>query len=183
MNNICLSGGAVGSDSQWGMTAGLLGHSVIHWSFDGHNAQVPDNEIVVLSEEQLSHADIPLENARKYLGRTPHPDGYIKNLLRRNWYQVQYTERVYAVSSITDKATDGGTGYAVAMFLQRFNLQPCECYVYDQFLQEWLMWNKKWVPIDMPPEPYGVWAGIGTRKLNNSGKSAIRKLMKYVKPI
>ena len=41
LDNICLSGGADGSDLQWAMMAGSLGHKVVHWSFQGHRSEAP----------------------------------------------------------------------------------------------------------------------------------------------
>ena len=178
--NICLSGGADGSDLQWGMTAGMIGHSVIHWSFAGHNSSAPEHELIELNDEQLIAAEQPVDRARKAMGRGKSKSRYVNNLLRRNWYQVQHAERVYAVvEELEPQSTAGGTGYAVTMFLQRHAFLPCECYVFDQSDGEWYAWKGKWEKIQSPPKPYGVWAGIGTRELTVIGKKALRELMGY----
>lgn len=184
--NICLSGGAKGADAQWGMNAGRDGQSVIHWSFEGHKHYVAEVEVVRLSEEQLEKADGALKKASKTLKR-PWPGKRSKNvssLLRRNWYQIAWCESLYAVSTINDKnLVDGGTGWAVQMYLDRMEkealFEPLPLYVFDQKLEQWFQWIGGWRPIDAPPKPSGVWAGIGTRELNDAGKWAIRNLFDW----
>jgi len=187
--NICLSGGAKGSDAQWGMNAGRDGQSVIHWSFENHKHHVAEQEIVRLTQEQLEVADEHLKLASKTLKR-PWPGKRsltVSSLLRRNWYQVQWAESVYAVSSIDPikQTVDGGTGWAVQMFLDRFarlaQFEPLPCYVYDQKQKQWYQWIAGWKPIDGPPKPQGISAGIGTRELSDSGKWAIRNLFGWYK--
>ena len=181
--NICLSGGALGSDLQWGMNAGRDGQSVIHWSFENHQSEAPKQELVVLTEEQLERADSALLRASKTIKR-PWPgkrSHNVKSLLRRNWYQVQWAESVYAVSTINHRnLVDGGTGWAVQMFLDRHSqlaqFEPIPCFVFDQDQKQWFRWAGGWQPIDTPPKPQGIWAGVGTRDLNDSGKWAIRNL-------
>lgn len=187
--NICLSGGAKGSDAQWGMNAGRDGQSVIHWSFEGHQHHVAEQEIVRLTAEQLVRADEHLKKASKTLKR-PWPgqrSETVSALLRRNWYQVAWAESLYAVSTIhpIKQTVEGGTGWAVQMYLDRHaalaQFEPIPCYVYDQKQEQWFQWVAGWKAIDAPPKPQGVWAGIGTRELNDSGKWAIRNLFGWYK--
>jgi hypothetical protein len=180
-DNVLLSGGASGADLQWGMTAGMAGHSVVHFSFAGHRTQAPDVEVIILSKDQLEAADEACMAASKRIKRWFPPKSlFVRNLLRRNWYQVKDAERVYAVATIKDGLVQGGTGWAISMWLDRHNDEPSECYVFDQVEDAWFMWDNQWVKIDQPPMPHGIWAGIGSRDLSNNGKLAIRKLMKYV---
>ena len=181
-SNVCVSGGADGADLQWGMTAGMAGHSVIHWSFDTHRSNAPPQEIVILTPEQLESADTYCATASITLKRYFPPKSlFVRNLLRRNWFQVAAAERVYAVSTIVDGQVSGGTAWATQMFIDRFGGEPCECFVFDQNTEQWFVWNGIWEPIGSPPKPFGVYAGIGSRKLNNAGKEAIRGLMGYKK--
>lgn len=177
--NVCLSGGADGADLQFGMTAGMLGHSVIHWSFNRHKSSAPKEELVELSEEQLVKADPYLVRANKTVGRRIPINLYVKNLLRRNWYQVQHAERVYAVAPIEHGQVQGGTAWATQMFIDRYDGAPCECYVFDLITEKWFVWKGDWIEIESPPQPFGIWAGIGSRKLSTAGKNAIRTLMGY----
>lgn len=188
LENICLSGGADGADLQWGMTAGHAGHHVIHWSFKGHRSKAPPSEVVSLTDDQLEEANEPCKAASKGIGRWFPPKSlFVKNLLRRNWFQVKDAERVYAVASIDEKGfVSGGTAWACQMFIDRFGGAECECYVFDQETEHWYIWiggEERWLLLpDGPPKPHGVWAGIGSRELRLSGKNAIRVLMGWSPP-
>jgi hypothetical protein len=184
MVDMCLSGGAEGADQQWGMCAGSAGHEVVHWSFARHKFHVPEQEVVELTKQQLDAALPHLQKANRVLKRATLRRGseYVLNLLKRNWYQVEHAERLYAVSEISGQKVDGGTGWAVQMFIDRHQGLPCEAYVFDQVLKQWFCWKGSWEEITSPPKPYGVWAGIGTRNLNLAGKTAIRTLLGWVKP-
>jgi hypothetical protein len=184
MEHICLSGGAEGADLQWGMTCGTMGHLICHFSFQGHRTRAPASEVVVLSEEQLQAADEPCKAVSGALKRWFPPKSlFVRNLLRRNWYQIKDAERVYAVATIENGIVSGGTAWAVHMFIQRHEGRPCECYVFDQKADGWFAWvDGGWEGIEQPPVPHGVYAAIGSRDLGSNGKEAIRKLTGYVKP-
>lgn len=177
IENMCLSGGADGSDLQWGMCAGRAGHMVVHFSFAGHKSNAPTIEITELSQNMLDEADPFIEKANKTLNRRIGSlSCFVRNLLRRNWYQVRHAERVYAVSTIKDGLVHGGTAWAVQMYI---DAGGTEAYVFDQDQECWLVWSGKgWIDV-VPPEPNGVWAGIGSRDLKPSGKKAIRTLLRY----
>lgn len=184
-DNLCLSGGAEGSDLQWGMTAGSAGHSVIHWSFSGHRTRAPALEVVRLSDDQLSEADPHLSRAAQTLRRHfPPKSPFVRKLLQRNWYQVAHSGSLYAVATITHGLVDGGTGWAVQMFIDRHNGEACPAYVFCQRTLCWHRWDGAggWAGIDRPPAPSGIWAGVGTRDLSPEGKAAIRDLMGWIRP-
>lgn len=181
-DNVCLSGGAEGADLMWGMTAGSRGDAVIHFIFKGHRSRAPADELVSLSRSQLLEADPFLENANKTLKRRfPGSNDFVNSLLRRNYYQVAWSQSLYAVSAIDkNQLVKGGTAWAVQMFL---DLHPeGKCFVYDQEKEQWFQWKNGWCPIMAPPAPQGVWAGVGSRDLTDAGKAAIRTLMGWVKP-
>lgn len=184
--DLCLSGGAKGSDAQWGMTAGSAGHSVIHWSYDKHKVWAPEQETVRLTQDQLDVADTFLHRANKTLGRVvPTWKPWLCNLLRRNYYQVKWTNSVYAVGKFKDGKVDGGTAWAIQMYLDRFiydgeDPARCKLYFFDQENACWFVWQDGWQVLPGPPPvPTGVWTGIGTRELNDAGKTAIRTLMNW----
>ena len=180
-NPICLSGGAAGADSQWGMAAGMAGHMVIHFSFQGHKTQVPQDEIVVLTDEQLREADPHLEKANETLKRkVPYNKPWVVNLLRRNWFQVKDTQSVYAVSHLDNGMVSGGTAWATQMFIDRFEGGECPLYLFDQKQGAWLTWARgRWSSSSFVHPPHGIWTGIGSRDLNETGKRAIRTLLNY----
>jgi hypothetical protein len=183
-SSICLSGGAVGSDLQWGAMAKKAGHSVIHWSFEKHETLAPPIEVVRLTSEQLNQADNYLIRANTSLKRR-FPSGSIltNNLLRRNWYQVAWTDAVYATSSLDSNHTvKGGTAWACQLYMDRFihdneDMDKCKLYLFDINLCVWWKWVGKWhIMESAPTKPSGIWAGIGARKLNNAGKWEINKM-------
>lgn len=184
LENICLSGGADGADLQWGMVAGLAGQSVRHFTFTGHRSKAPVEEIVVLSPAQLSVADPYLAAANRTMKRRwPVKNTHVANLLRRNYYQVAWSDSVYAVASFENGMVTGGTCWAVQMFIDRHGFDPAAAYVFDQAADIWMTWDgTKWIECTDVPVPSGVWAGIGSRDLADNGKDAIRNLLGYTRP-
>jgi hypothetical protein len=177
IDNMCLSGGADGADLQWGMCAGRVGHMVVHFSFTGHQSNAPTQEIVHLSQKLLDEADPFIDQANQTLNRKIAAlPCFVRNLLRRNWYQVRNAERVYAVSTIKNGLVQGGTAWAVQMFIDHGGQ---EAYVFDQNADQWFVWCGEWTETGSVPEPSGVWAGIGSRDLKPNGKQAIRTLLHY----
>lgn len=175
---VCLSGGADGADLQFGMCAGLVGHTVIHWGFDGHRSSAPRSEIVWLTRSQLVDADGRLIRAADGIRRRfPPRSDYVANLLRRNWYQVESAQSIYAVANLVRGYVSGGTAWAVQMFLDRFDDQgTLPAYLYDQITDAWYQRvNGAWAPV-VPPFPDGVYAGVGSRDITANGKTAIRRL-------
>jgi hypothetical protein len=188
--NLCLSGGADGADLQWGMMAGHIGHSVIHWSFQGHKSQAPACEVVVLDDTSLGEADVFLKRANLTLKRRfPGKNRFVNNLLRRNYFQVRWSESVYGVGLMLKGQVHGGTAWATQMYMDRFivegePMENCKLYFYDQTLDQWMKWQGDWQVLnEQPPEPIGIWTGIGTRELSHTGKWAIRNVLGgYVVP-
>ena len=186
LTNVCLSGGAEGADLQWGMCAGLLGHNVIHWSFADHRSNAPTNELVRLDDDQLAQANDHIKVAAKALSKRPPRNKWVASLIQRNYYQVAWSDRVYAITTIENNIAQGGTAWAIQMYLDRGYMDATftpECYVFCQNTNLWYSWiNGSYIAIESPPEPSGIWAGIGSRDLKQSGKDAIRKLLHYVRP-
>ena len=176
---LCLSGGAEGADLQWGMTAGAAGHQVIHWGFSGHKSKAPKEEIVLLSKEQLLVADEYLKSASVILKRYyPAKSEYVCNLLRRNYYQIAWSESFYGVAKIDSTGlVEGGTGWAWAMFSQ---LHPNkDCWLFCQKENKWFQFKDQiWIQKD-PNIPTNIWTGVGSRELTQEGKQAIRALMNW----
>lgn len=178
-DNLCFSGGATGADLAWGRLAKAHGHSVIHFSFKGHKTDADPQEVYVLSEEELQEADEHLIKASKTLNRYfPAKKYFVANLLRRNYYQVKWTQSIYAVGTIGKSGrtgVNGGTAWAIEMGL---NLNVPAIFFFDQDKGHWLKWNHsnhEWIKTQ-PTPPTGYWTGIGTRDLNETGKTAIEKL-------
>lgn len=183
--NILLSGGANGADTEFGKCATKAKHDVVHWSFDGHKIKSKVN-VYQLTTEHLLAADPYLIRANKGLIRSfPTKTDHTNNLLRRNYYQVKWSESVYAVSKFTDDNSmmkvAGGTAWAMQVYADRFlyDQEPwnlCKMYMFDQMSNKWYQWLKIWRPINKPPSPSMVYAGIGTRDLTEQGLEAIKQL-------
>lgn len=174
MDNICFSGGALGADTLWGDLALNAGHQVIHYIFDGHKSTCPYTK--TLTQQELNYADKFLVFANKTLKRHfPSKSLFVNNLLRRNFYQVRNTTSLYAIASIANGLVEGGTSWAVQMFLDKNRSEPCPCYVYCQTANKWYRWERKWVEC-VPPRPEGAWTGIGSRKLTAQGIAAAEGL-------
>lgn len=175
--NLCMSGGAIGADLQFGMCSGKLGYGVVHWSFNGHKTDAPKQEVVILNEELLLKPDNLIYDVSKVLNKSIPKNLFVKNLIRRNYYQVYKSNSFYAVSTIKNGLVEGGTGWAFAMHIILNNKNT---YVFEQNLNKWFIYNDyKFEHIESPPLPTGIFAGVGTRDLNINGKNAIRKLLKY----
>jgi hypothetical protein len=176
--NICLSGGAEGADHVWGCCAGSAGHTVIHFHFKGHKSSAPQIELVELTTQQLQAADEHVNHANITLKRRfPTSKGFTNNLLRRSWYQVENSERCYAVAIIKNGMVQGGTAWATQMFIDKYSGAACECYVFCQDANKWFKWEGFWQEILSPPVPHGVWTGIGLSDIKTNGKETIRKLL------
>ena len=182
--NVCFSGGAAGADDLFGGCAGLCGHKVMHFSFEGHKPK-SKNDIYVLPKQYLFKADPHLKKANSILKRTfPSGSVYVDNMLRRNFFQIKETKRVYAVTYMDPKTglPSGGTAWAVVMAAQR---GIKEIYLFDQTTQWWWKFSTfngvfnetiDWKQIDSPPAPSGHYTGIGSRDLTAAGEMAIIEL-------
>jgi hypothetical protein len=180
--NTCFSGGARGSDHAWGLMAADRDHQVIHFSFDGHRT-ADAAHVEVLTRAQLDEADPWVQAAAKPMKRrlsTAKP--HVMDLLRRNWYQVRYAERVYAIGRLV--ADDpgalkiaGGTAWAAQMYVNRWyeerHFPECELYLFDMETNQWMQWWECWRKITAPPIPHGRYAGIGSREITDAGVEAI----------
>lgn len=180
---ICLTGGADGADLQWGMCAGARGDMVVHWSFDGHRTRSPVSERAVLTPTQLAEANPALQIAAAQLNRRyPPANNYTRRLLQRNWFQVRDAGSLYAIAPLKPSGIEGGTAWAVAMFLNRFSYSACPAYLFDLVSLAWRQWDgKNWIESKVP-SPDGVWAGIGSRMLTPAGKAAIRSILGWSGP-
>ncbi len=182
-NNICFSGGAIGADTAFGLIADKVGHRVVHYVFSGKYGR--GDFRFILTSTQLLVADPFLREANQTLQRGSFDSyyEYTKNLLRRNYYQIKDTERVYAVSYLDDEQkVEGGTGWAVQMAIDK--CVP-EIYLFNQYDLRWYQGiseppldKYQWRPVDkLPPRPHGLYTGIGSsQRFTNDGHRAVEEL-------
>ena len=181
-NSLCFSGGAKGADHAWGLMAENAGHDLIHFTFQGHKP-VEERFAKKLTRAELDEANPYVETAAKSMRRRwPSQNQHVNDLLRRNHFQVRYSERVYAVANFLpdDKSMlkiSGGTAWACQMFVDRWyadrTLKECELYFFDMLSNKWMQWWETWIDIEKPPIPHGRYAGIGSRDITDEGIKAI----------
>ena len=180
--NICTSGGAAGSDLLWGDLALKMSHQLYHISFLNHridlsSSQATEKHIYRLCNATLSMADPYVMVANKSLNRKfPTSSELVNNLLRRNWFQIRKANSLYAIGPLKGKIVDGGTGWAVQMFLDKF-MEKKECYVLNTLDLKWYEFNNEsFQLIKKPPAPQGRWAGVGSRNINDTIRQMIFNL-------
>lgn len=175
-NPILLSGGAKGADSLWGECATNTSHDVIHFTFERSNHAIPKGQEYVLSKSQLKYAEQFIIKANKSLHRKwPVSNPHVANLLLRNYYQIMDSESLYAISEFDNYGqVKGGTAWAVQMMIDQH--PDCPTWVFDQKTSQWHVWKQRWMPINNPPRPSGIYTGIGSRVLLPSGERAIKAL-------
>ena len=186
-NITCHSGGAEGSDHEFSNIGKEFSVKTNAYSYKTkyHNS----DDKVEISDDDYNEGVIEIIKANKQLCRF----GIKKylNLLARNWAQVKYSTQIFAIGVIVnpgDKTPDGyyskskiqtvsgGTGYAVMMGI----LHVRDVFVFDQSKSKWFRWSYTTMSFlelkESPKIKTQNFAGIGTRKLNDSGKKAIREL-------
>lgn len=173
-----MSGGARGADYVFGLLAEEHKHSVVHWSFEGHRfIQDAKKHIVILKEEELALAKPFLISANKSIKRY---NANLNNpLLQRSWYQIKDSECVYAIGIFENNKSimniKGGTAWACQMAADMNK----PVYFFEQTVNCWFLWSNSWIKIQ-PPSPAGIYAGIGTREINDDGINAIINLYKDI---
>jgi hypothetical protein len=168
------TGGCYGADLKFFEEAFRVGHKIILCSFPGHNLSLSNEQKGLpnitrweLNEENSKQADLMLEEANKYLNRNLKSNNYyVKNLLRRNYLIVKNVDRVYAVGTISNGVINGGTAWGCYMYLIQGKK---ELYFFDQNEKCWFWFyfdnGIKYYKNVNVPEPYGNYAGIGSREV------------------
>lgn len=174
------SGGAIGSDTEWGNVANeySLG-KIVHYR--------PES-LYALNAQQLQEVETAYTAATNRLGRKLlDANSYTGKLVRRDYLQVKSADGVFAIGRIyrpgeknskgyvvrsTIPSVDGGTGYAVQMAIDMHK----PVHVYEQMYKQWYMfdYNENTFIAEGTPVLTTNFAGIGTRQLSEDGKQAIR---------
>lgn len=180
MSYTCHSGGALGSDIEWENECNKYGIKTIAYSFYKHN-HVSKNP-KVLTEDELKEGYQAVLRANKILKRNcEYTSQYVKNLLSRNWFQIKNSEAVFAIINkfMTKDIVSGGTGWAIQMAVDCD--KPIFVFLQNTMGGEWF----QYMPLvgfekfnGSVPCLYENFAGIGTREINEHGKSAIKNLLK-----
>jgi hypothetical protein len=198
------TGGAQGADNYFAMWGKNAGHRVIVISFPGHSHckdVVPDTEVREMSQHELETAMPHVIQAGRRLNRPVPRNEEPWKLIHRNYFQIDQVDAVYAVSEFVPKSAstdplsvsiETGTGWTCQMYVDRLlregatpnDDRPLPLYFFDQKDKEWTApflispTEIEWREYD-PPSPEGQirYAGVGTRKINANGRTAIMELL------
>ena len=180
------SGGAYGSDTEWGNVGKKYGVESKHYY---HGSKTPNGNTVV-SEADFKEGVEKVNLAAKTLGRrASNPN--VLDLLGRNWMQVRESEAVFAIGKLNPLIThqlpsgqfysevEGGTGWAVQMAIDADK----PVYVFDINTNAWYFFKpgaevtetgaKCWEKMDKTPILTKTFAGVGTRQITPEGRAAI----------
>ena len=169
------SGCAIGADYEWGRQGEPFGVVSRHY---WHGKRTPYGNVEI-TEEEFEEGRQHVLHANRVLHRSP--EKYM-DLLARDWCQVKYADAIYAVGYLKrdhfNRGTvEGGTGWAVQMAID----EEKPVYLFDQELEHWLNFeNGEWVGCDIPVLTRDF-AGIGSRKITESGIRAIGEVYKKMR--
>jgi hypothetical protein len=170
-----LSGGAAGSESEFGRAAEKWGLTETNFTFEGRKT-VRTRGLSVLTDEELAEGSVSPVFLKAHMHRTYPEDDELQKVLCTIWHQVSTAAEVFVIGEILeDKTVKGGTGWAAE--LARLWKKPV--YVYDQERKGWFFWRpaeREWVPVDSPEITRRRFCGTGTRHLSDDGREAIRAL-------
>jgi len=179
MNYTCFSGGATGSDTIWEFESIKKGFKVVSYSFEGHNTK-SRNKVILTSkelEEGFKHIVITNQRLNRNLNNISK---YVKNLISRDWFQVNSSDAVFAIGILDNNGNvKGGTGWAVSCAID--NKKPV--YLFEQNDNQWYYYdyNTNYFQIyENIPKLTEKFAGIGTREINKNGISAIINIFKSI---
>lgn len=182
------SGGAKGADTIWDLEARSVGiTNIFHyrepWARNIDSVELRKRGVkpTLLTYEQMADATATTKLVAQKMGRTLSRN--YAHYQIRNFYQVAFTDAVYAVSELeyNMRFVKGGTGYAVEMAI----LVNKPVYVFDQSLSQWFTFD--FDETQFVPFAYNVptltknFAGIGTREINPSGIQAIKDIFKHTR--
>lgn len=172
--NLLLSGGASGADSIFDEYANNAGHVAYHYVVMSRKGL--KGQIFIPSDELYEKAKFLFIKTNAALKRDISKlSNHSLKLLYRNMIIAGKTNTaMYAVTQLDDGKILGGTAWGVqaAVTLNRYSI-----YVYCQNQSKWFTWDKtKFNMTDSVPKPTGIYSGIGTRNINQTGINAIKEL-------
>ena len=163
------SGGAYGGDTYWDVIGRQFGLTKINHFRPADNQRLSktlrDRNVKPFSitHEQSNYAR---EQIKQLTGRDlPYDIG--GELLARDFYQVDKSDGVFAISNITSsqKAVQGGTNMAVQVGIK----QGKPVHVYDLNTENWYQYNQSTGRFEVEDTPVLTksFAGVGTRNIQN----------------
>lgn len=159
------SGGAVGSDTEWGNVAQKYGFDMIHYTVDDYDKLSSDDKESI--EKQYKEVVERLQ--RKQLSA----DSYSGKLVRRDMLQANSADSILAIGRLGKNGhVDGGTAYAT----ERGIIRGIPVYLFDQDDNHWKTYDgEKFINCEQPNLTRHA-ALIGTRQITDTGKRAIQNV-------
>lgn len=158
------SGGAKGSDTEWGNIAQKYGFNIKHY--------------VVNDYDKLSNADKEQvekqykEVVERLQRRQLSADSYSGKLVRRDMLQANSADSILAIGRLKNGHVDGGTAYAT----ERGIIRGIPVYLFDQDDNHWKIYDgEKFINCEQPNLTRHA-ALIGTRQITDAGKRAIQNV-------
>ena len=175
-SSILFSGGAAGTEAEFGACAERHGVEEVNFTFDGHTI-ARHRGVRVLNHEELQAGDVSLEYVSRLMHRRYTDAPTIRKVLQTLWYQINNGQEIYVVGAILEDGTvRGGTGWG-AEFAKLCN-KPL--FVFDQEKDRWFRWTgESWQPQSATEGPvitHPHFSGTGTRTLQPNAKKAIQEL-------
>ena len=110
-NYVLYSGGAQGTEEEFGKVAEKFGAQEVNFTFDGHKI-FRTRGVRVLTTEELLKGDVSLAYLSKIMNRKYNTGPMFKKVLQSIWHQVNNAEEIFVVGTILDDNTvKGGTGW------------------------------------------------------------------------
>lgn len=159
------SGGAVGSDTEWGNVAQKYGFNITHYTVNDYDRLSSDDKESI--EKQYKEVVERLQ--RKQLSA----DSYSGKLVRRDMLQANSADSILAIGRLGKNGhVDGGTAYAT----ERGIIRGIPVYLFDQNDNHWKTYDgEKFVDCEQPSLTQHA-ALIGTRQITDDGKRAIQNV-------
>jgi hypothetical protein len=173
---ILFSGGAAGTEAEFGACAERCGIEEVNFTFEGHH-EVRHRGVRVLNHEELQAGDVSLVYVSKLMNRRYAEGPTIRKVLQTLWYQVNSGQEIYVIGTILpDNTVKGGTGWG-AEFAKLCNKL---LHVFDQDKDRWFKWSgTAWEALEAAAGPIITrphFTGTGTRRLQPNGRRAIEQL-------
>lgn len=161
------SGGAVGSDTEWGNVAQKYGFNITHYTVNDYDKLSRDDKESV--EKQYK------EVVKRLLRRQLDANSYSGKLVRRDMLQANSADAILAIGRLGKNGhVDGGTAYAT----ERGIIRGIPVYLFDQNDNHWKTYDgEKFVDCEQPSLTQHA-ALIGTRQITDDGKRAIQNVFK-----
>ena len=166
------SGGLKGAETAFGEAAERWSIKEVNFTFSGQKTNRQEN-IVILSNDELKRGDISMELVSKMMSRTYYETDKIRKVLQTIFHMVNKGHQVFVIGTILeDNTVKGGTGWAVEL-AKLFN-RPLS--VFDQEKNGWYSWKNGAWEKDSPKIEHRTFVGSGTRNLTDTGRKAIEGL-------